>query len=201
MLTFVLAAFLTGTPQGPDKLTSVRAFVFTETSPSGQPDDDERGRLDAVKEMREALAKKKGISVVDNRADATLLVEVVGRELRDEGGGGFGGAQITATGDTIIRLHLRRAERGVRPEGHGPGHVEARGEDAADRIMQWIARREPKRVSRPSSLAPCGAPACAPPRCAQRADLAARFGEAEADVRCHRRRARRRATRRLARRA
>jgi hypothetical protein len=142
MLTFVLAAFLTATPQGPDKLTSVRAFVFTETSPSGQPDDDERGRLDAVKEMREALAKKKGISVVDNRADATLLVEVVGRELRDEGGGGFGGAQITATGDTIIRLHLTSGKDEVDLKGMGQGTWGRAAKDAADRILKWVARRE-----------------------------------------------------------
>jgi hypothetical protein len=147
MLTFVLAAFLTAAPQGPDKLTSVRAYVFTETSASGEHSEEEQGRLEAVKDMREALAKRKGISLVDNRADATLLVEVVGRELRDEGGGGFGGKQITATGDTIIRLHLTSGKDETDLKGMGQGTWGRAAKDAAERILKWVARREPSRGS------------------------------------------------------
>ena len=145
MLAWMLAVFLTPAPQGADKVTSVRAYVFTETSAGGQPDAEEQGRLDAVKEVREALAKKKGISLVDTRADATLLVEVVDREQRENGGGGFGGAQITPMGDTIIRLHIRSGSDESDIKGMGQGTWGRAAKDAADRILKWIARREPSR--------------------------------------------------------
>jgi hypothetical protein len=145
MLALVLAAIVIAAPQGPDKQTSVRAYVFTEIPASAKPDEEQQGRLDAVKEVREALAKKKGISLVDNRADATLLIEVVGREQRNEGGGGFGGKQITAMGETIIRLHLKSGSDESDLKGIGQGTWSRAAKDAAERILKWIARREPPR--------------------------------------------------------
>jgi len=144
MLALVLALALVS-PQGADKLTTVRAYVFTATSSSGQPSEEERGRVDAVREMREALAKKKGISVVDDRADATLLVEVVDREQGDEPSGGFGGMSVTKMGDTIIRLHIRSGDHESDIKGMGQGTWSRAAKDAADRILKWIARREPPR--------------------------------------------------------
>ena len=144
MLALVLALAMVS-PQGADKLTTVRAYVFTATSPSGQPSEEELGRLDAVKEMRDALAKKKGISLVDDRAEATLLIEVVDREQRDEPSGGFGGVSVTKMGDTIIRLHLRSGEHETDIKGMGQGTWSRAAKDAADRILKWIARREPPR--------------------------------------------------------
>jgi hypothetical protein len=145
MLACVLAAVITAAPQGADKLTSVRAYVYTETSASGENSIEEQGRVQAVKEMREALSKKKGISLVDNRADATLLIEVTDREQQDGGAGGFGGKQITPMGDTIIRLHVKSGEDESDLKGMGQGTWGRAAKDAADRIMKWIARREPKR--------------------------------------------------------
>ena len=144
MLAFVLALMM-ASPQGAEKLTTVRAYVFTDRSPSGQTSPEEQGRLEAVKEMREALSKKKGISIVDNRADATLLVEVLDREQREEPGGGFGGKSITKMGDTIIRLHLRSGNDETDIKGMGQGTWGRAAKDAADRILKWIARREPPR--------------------------------------------------------
>ena len=131
--------------QDPDKMSTVRAYVFTETSASGQVSPDERGRLDAVKEMREALAKKKGITVVDDRANATLFVEVLDREQGEEPAGPFGGKSITKMGDTIIRLHIRSGKDEADIKGLGQGSWGRAAKDAADRILKWIARREPKR--------------------------------------------------------
>jgi hypothetical protein len=148
MLAVILALAM-ASPQGADKLTTVRAYVFTDISASGQPSEDEQGRLAAVKEMREALAKKKGISVVDNRADATLLVEVVDREQGDEPSGPFGGKSITRLGDTIIRLHVRSGQDETDIKGMGQGTWGRAAKDAADRILKWIARREPKRIPHP----------------------------------------------------
>jgi len=132
--------------QGDDRLTTVRAFVFTETSASGQPTPEEQGRVDAVRDMREALGKKKGISLVTDRANANLLVEVVGREQREEPQGGFGGKSVTRMGDTIIRLHLKSGDAEADLKGMGQGTWGRAAKDAADRILKWIARREPPRA-------------------------------------------------------
>lgn len=143
--TMLLAMLATVGFQGADRLTSVRAFVFTATSASGQPTPEEQGRLDAVRDMREALEKKKGISLVTDRASANLLVEVVGREQREEPQGGFGGRSITRMGNTIIRLHLKSGDAESDVKGMGQGTWGRAARDAADRIVKWIARREPAR--------------------------------------------------------
>src|SRR5262245_55818252 len=145
----VLTFALTAVPQGTDKLTSVRAYVFTDRSASGQPSPDEQGRMAAVREVKDALAKKKGISLVESREEATLLVEVVDREQREEPAGAFGGKQITAMGDTIIRLHLTSGKDEVDLKGMGQGTWGRAAKDAADRILKWIARREPQRSGGP----------------------------------------------------
>jgi hypothetical protein len=143
--TMLLAMLATAGVQGADKLTTVRAFVFTATSASGQPTAEEQGRLDAVRDVREALEKKKGISLVNDRASANLFIEVVGREQREEPPGGFGGKSITRMGDTIIRLHLKSGDEQSDLKGMGQGTWGRAAKDAADRIVKWIARREPAR--------------------------------------------------------
>ena len=132
--------------QAPDKTpTTVRAYVYTERSASGEPTEEEKGRLDAVREIREALAKKKGITLVDDRASATLTVEVVDREQGEEPSGGFGGKSVTSLGDRIIRLRIKSGDQESELTGMGPGTWGRAAKDAADRILKWIARREPPR--------------------------------------------------------
>jgi hypothetical protein len=142
LLTLAAAAGL----QGSDRTTTVRAFVYTATGASGQHTPEEKGRLDAVRDMRDALQKKKGITLVNSREDANLLIEVVSREQREEPGGGpFGGKAVTRMGDTIIRLHVRSGDEESDLKGLGQGTWGRAAKDAADRIVKWIARREPKR--------------------------------------------------------
>ena len=146
VVAMLLAMFAAAGLQGTDTATSVRAFVFTATGASGEPTPEERDRLDAVRDMREALEKKKGITLVTTRADANLLIEVLGREQREEPGGGpFGGKSVTRMGDTIIRLHLRSGDEESDLKGIGQGTWGRAAKDAADRIVKWIARREPAR--------------------------------------------------------
>jgi hypothetical protein len=145
MIPYALTLLLLLSQQDPDKMSTVRAYVFTETSASGQASPEEQGRLEAVKEMREALAKKKGITVVDDRANATLFVEVLDREQGEEPTGPFGGKSITKMGDTIIRLHIHSGKDEADIKGLGQGTWGRAAKDAADRILKWIARREPKR--------------------------------------------------------
>jgi hypothetical protein len=140
-----LAVLATVGLQGTEKETSVRAFVFTETGASGEHGEEEQGRLDAVRDVRDALEKKKGITLVNNRAEANLLIEVVSREQREEPTGGFGGKTITRMGDTIIRLHVKSGDEESDLKGMGQGTWGRAAKDAADRIVKWIARREPPR--------------------------------------------------------
>jgi hypothetical protein len=147
ILPFVLSLLVSPAPQGADKLTSVRAYVFTETSASGQPSDDERSRLDGVRELKEALAKKKGISLVDHKEDATLVIEVTDRQVTDDSSGPFGGKKLTSLGETILRVHLTSGGQESDLKGIGQGSPPHAANDAADRILKWIARREPARGS------------------------------------------------------
>ena len=131
--------------QDHDKLTTVRAYVFTATAAGGERSDDEKGRLDAVRELKDALEKKKGISLVNDRAEATLVVEVTGREQKDDVQGPFGGKAITPLGDTIIRFRVSSGGQESDLKGMGQGTWGRAAKDAADRILKWIARREPPR--------------------------------------------------------
>ena len=147
VVALFLAMFAAAGLQGADKATTVRAYVFTATGASGQHTPEEQGRLDAVKDVREALEKKKGITLVNTREDANLSIEVLSREAREDPGaaGPFGGKQVTRMGDTIIRLHLKSGDEESDLKGIGQGTWGRAAKDAADRIVKWIARREPPR--------------------------------------------------------
>src|SRR5437762_7316314 len=129
-------------PAAPGKAEPVRVYVFTATSATGQHTDEEKGRLDAVREMRDALGKKKGLTIVNDRSEATVLVEVVGREDREGPMGGFGGKAVIRMGDTMIRLHVTEGHADVDLKGIGQGTWGRAAKDAADRIVKWIARAE-----------------------------------------------------------
>ncbi len=147
VLTVLLAMFAAVALQGPDdKMTTVRAFVYTATGASGQPTPEEKGRLDAVRDMRDALEKKKGITLVNTPETANLMIEVVSREAREEPGGGFCCKSVTRMGDTIIRLHVKYGSEESDLKGIGQGTWGRAAKDAADRVVKWIARREPKRM-------------------------------------------------------
>jgi hypothetical protein len=92
--------------------------------------------------MREALARKAGLEIVDARASADVLVEVIGREEREGARGGFGGIPVTKMGDFIIRLRLRAGDDEAEMKGMGQGSWGRAAKDAADRVLKWIARRE-----------------------------------------------------------
>jgi hypothetical protein len=134
------------TAQSPDKTpTSVRVYVFTATGASGAHTQEEKDRLAAVDDMREALSHKKGITLVATQAESNVTMEVVGREQREEPTGPFGGKSVTRLGDTIIRFKLKSGDEESEMKGMGQGTWGRAAKDGADRFMKWIARREPKR--------------------------------------------------------
>jgi len=114
----------------------------------GAPKEENAAREEAVSDMRDALRKKAGLEIVDSRSGADVLVEVLGREEREGSEGGFGGAALTKMGQMIIRLHVTSGPPGneeIELKGIGQGTWGRAAKDAADRILKWIARREPKR--------------------------------------------------------
>lgn len=123
-----------------EKGPAVRVYVYTAPSASGTQTDEEKGRLDAVRDIRDALRRKSGITLVDDRSLADVVVEITDREQRDAGGGGFGGKMITPLGDTIIRLHVTSGGHEAEIKGMAQGTWGRAAKDAADRLMKWIAR-------------------------------------------------------------
>jgi hypothetical protein len=145
-MTLLSVLILIATLQSPDNTpTSVRVYVFTDRASGADVSDDEKERLAAVTDMRDALRRKKGITVVDALDASNVTMEVMGREQRDEPSGAFGGKSITRMGDTIIRVRVRSGDAESDLKGMGQGTWARAANDAAERFMKWIARREPKR--------------------------------------------------------
>jgi len=133
-----------------DKNLSVHVYVFASEVPAAEPAARETNadRAEAVKDMREALRRKAGLAIVDDRASADVLVEVVDREARESPDGGFGGMSVTSLGDKIIRLHVVSGDEEVDVKGIGPGSWGRAAKDGADRVLKWIARLEQQKKKR-----------------------------------------------------
>jgi hypothetical protein len=117
-----------------------RVFVFTAEPKGADPTDEEQGRLDSVRDVREAFEKKAGIVLVSTAAEAQVLVEVTGREEREAPLGGFGGTVLTKPIDAILRLHLKIGEHENDVKGSAKGYWSRAAKDAVDRAVSWIAR-------------------------------------------------------------
>jgi hypothetical protein len=140
-LIVALCAPIDAARSQPASPTAPRVFVFTTESKAAPPTtEEEQGRMDSVRDVREELRKKAGLVMVTSAAAATVLVEVVGREKRDAPIGGFGGTTVTPQGEAIIRLHLKYGEHDTDIKGVAPGYWGRAAKDAADRAMRWIAR-------------------------------------------------------------
>lgn len=117
-----------------------KVFVFTADPKETPPNEEEQGRLDSVKDMREALSHKAGLEMVSKLEDATVLVEVIQREKRDAGAGGFGGTSVTPQGDVVIRFHLKFGDQETDIKGVAAGYWGRAAKDAADKAFKWIVR-------------------------------------------------------------
>ncbi len=128
-----------------DTAPAVRVYVFTAEATSGQPSDEEKGLLDAVREVRDALAKKKELQIVNTRADADVLVEVMQREEEPGPEGGFGGKTVTNMDQTVIRVRVSHVSGGEPSElkGMGQGGWGRAAKDLSDRILKWVQRDQP----------------------------------------------------------
>jgi len=149
VLTLALLALLTGGPS-----PHYRVYVFAADAKAGSPTDEDKARAEGVREMREALGKKKQFQLVDKRDDADVIIEVLDREEQEGGEGGFGGAKITKLSSTIIRVRISHASGGEGSDlkGMGPGARAAK--DAADRIEKWVDRDQPTLHKRGKDIPP-----------------------------------------------
>ena len=116
-----------------------RVFVFTAEPKTQTPSEEEQGRLDSVKDVRDALSRKAGLKMVTSATDATVLVEVMNRE-RSEAGGGFGGASMTPLGEVLIRLHLKFGEQETDIKGVSAGYWTRAAKDAAEKAFKWMVK-------------------------------------------------------------
>jgi len=140
--SFIIAAALAlsaGIVANQSSSPAPRVFVFTADPKDKTPTEEEQGRLDSVKDVREALGRKAGLVMVTSAADATVLVEVIERE-RTQAGGGFGGASVTPLGDVLIRVHLKFGEHETDVKGVASGYWSRAAKDAAERAFKWIVR-------------------------------------------------------------
>ena len=139
LLCLTLTSMGQGTPHQSSS-PAPKVFVFTADPKQTPANEEEQGRLDSVKDMREALSHKAGLEMVSNADDATVLVEIIQREKRDAGSGGFGGASVTPLGDVMIRLHLKFGEHETDIKGVAAGYWGRAAKDAADKAFKWIVR-------------------------------------------------------------
>lgn len=147
MLVLSLVAIVAGlsvqgaAPQKSSKDTPVaRMYVFTASSPGGDTEED-KGRQEAVRDLRDALHGRHHITVVDTREAADVVVEVLDREERDLGEGGFGGKSFTKFRETIIRVRVTSGERVSDLKGVGKATWKSAAKDAAERLQKWVERR------------------------------------------------------------
>jgi hypothetical protein len=147
-----------GTNQGaaadrrdPVRGTAPRVYVFTADAKSVPPTEDEQGLLDSVRDLRDALRRSSKIAMASDAAGADVLVEVVDREKRDAGGGGFGGTSVTAFGETIVRLRVTFGSREAEIKGIGQAYWARAAKDAAERLVKWIVREAARPSLSPAS--------------------------------------------------
>ena len=146
-----LCAVISGGQATTSGKESVRIYVFATESAAAETKPDEARPIPpaAVREMREAIRSKAGLSVVDDRAQADVIVEITGFD-QQEGEGGFGGIKLTPLATTTIRLHVTSGEHATDLKGNGPGTGSRAAKDAADRLLKWIVRNRLDRTRSPT---------------------------------------------------
>jgi hypothetical protein len=146
VVALMLCAVLAGGQAKTHGKESIRVYISAADVRGGSPPDDAlQGRLAAVRELRDALRRKAGLSVVDDRAQADVIVEVTDREQQNAGEGGFGGVKLTPFVNTIIRVRVTFGEHQSELKGMGPGTGSRAAKDAADGLLKWIERNRADR--------------------------------------------------------
>ena len=138
----MLYAMLSATTVGARAVSrpAPRVFVYTAEAKGDVKTEEEQGRLDSVRDIREALGHSSKIVLVSDASAAQVLVEVVGREKREAPVGGFGGTVVTPLVETLVRLHVKFGDHDTEIKGVGKAYWARAAKDAADRLVKWITR-------------------------------------------------------------
>jgi hypothetical protein len=103
----------------------VRIYVFTKADPSGFVDPASTRRTDSVKVLREALSKRKGLTLVDDPASAHVQIEVTASGY--EGTGETSGrasptaiGTVTTTSATEVKVIRATLRVGTTPQNRIP---------------------------------------------------------------------------------
>lgn len=130
---------------------NVTLYVFTKTNHTGFVDAASQRLQDSVKDVREALAKKKGITLVDDATAATVALEIVGsatetatgRPIKEQKGGLFGqtlGDDQTVHGKLTVGAYATDliGDAKGRTSFGGFGGWKNAAKDLADRVADWV---------------------------------------------------------------
>ena len=147
LVSVVLLALMTSAMPAPGRADKrpppARVYVFTLQSADGVVSDDEQGRADSVRDLRDVLRHRAGFTLVDTAAEAQVRVEVVNREERDVPEGGFGGKTLTKFRETLLRLRVESDDATSELKGTGRPSWKDAAKDAADRLSKWLASHPP----------------------------------------------------------
>ena len=128
---------------------AVRVHVVTGQPTSGNEAATPAGLEDSAADVRDALARRKGIAIVKTPDEAQVRVEVVDREERDSPQGGFGGTSVTKFRQTIVRLRIESGADTGELKGIGQSSWKAAAKDAAERVSKWLESHPPAGETNP----------------------------------------------------
>jgi hypothetical protein len=127
--------------------------------------DPDKSRQDAVKNLTEALGKKKDVKLVSNREEAVIVLEVLGRGVREDSGKMtqmFGGKHEVkmlrvklSAGDFAAELSGESAGGGMKG-GPGRSAWTKAAYKVADQVEKWIQENEAQLTKRKESPAAAG---------------------------------------------
>jgi hypothetical protein len=141
-LALMLAGTLPVAARTTDKL-AIRIYVVAGEPTSGNEAATRAGLDDATGDVRDALAHRKGLTIVEDAEQAQVRVEVVDREERDSAQGGFGGTSVTKFRQTIVRLRIESGPDKGELKGIGQSSWKAAAKDAAERVSKWLESHPP----------------------------------------------------------
>lgn len=155
-LTLSATSLFAGVPVVP-----VNVFLSTGAASSGFTDPD-KARGDSTKDLTEALNKKKSINMVATKEEAVIVLEVLGRGVREDSGGyskAFGGknevkmVRVKLTvGEFSSELSGESAGGGM-SGGPGRGAWTKAAYKVADQVDKWVLANQDQ-LQKPQTQTP-----------------------------------------------
>ena len=148
ILTLLTPPGMAASPALEQRPAAARVYVYTAQAPGGPVSEEEQGRLEALRDVQDALGRrKKDFTLVPTAEEAELIVEVVNREEREAPQGGFGGKSVSKFRDTIVRLHVKAGDDLSDMKGIGRGSWSSAAKDAVERLAKWVKNRRERKTA------------------------------------------------------